>query len=86
MACSFDIQLKDEPHVYLNKARSTVEKLKGSMNGDDQAGNLSISTPIGDVRAEYTIQGNNVMHINVTEKPFFLSCDKIKTVLTEYIS
>jgi hypothetical protein len=85
MACSFDIQLKEEPHVYLNKARTAVEKLKGSLVGDDQAGSISVSTPIGDIKAEYAIQGNNVMHINVLDKPFFLSCDKIKMVLKEYI-
>lgn len=85
MSCKFDVTLKETPIVYINKAKSAIEKLSGQFQGDDKAGTLSVSTVIGDIRARYNIINEQIMHIEVLEKPFFLSCEKIQTVLREYI-
>jgi hypothetical protein len=85
MSCSFDIRLVEAPTVYIDKARSTVQKLKGDFSGDEAGGRLSVDTVIGTIAAAYSIRPDNVMHIEVLEKPFLLSCEKIKTVLREYL-
>jgi hypothetical protein len=85
MANTFELELKRPAADFIQKARSAAEKNGGTFTGDDKAGSLDISTPIGSIRASYAINGTTAT-ITIHDKPFFLSTDKIKSVLSQYIS
>lgn len=85
MAQSFNILLSGSADQFLGKAKTAVEKAGGTINGDEKAGNIAISTPIGSIKARYEILGATAT-IHVDDKPFFLTIDKIKSTLTQYLS
>ncbi len=85
MSCKFELHIKGNPEIYLAQAKAAIEKFKGTLTGDAECGELFVSTPIGKIKASYLIKEGNTMQVEVHEKPLFLSCDKIKTVLQEYI-
>lgn len=85
MSCSFEIQLREDPTAYIAKAKSAIARVNGSFVGDEHAGVIEAQTIIGDIGARYTITADRVMKIEVLEKPMLLSCNKIKSVLEEYL-
>lgn len=85
MSQSFSIPVPGTAAEFVTKARAAVEKAGGTLTGDDQAGSINISTPIGSIKARYAISGGSAT-IHVDDKPFFLTMDKIKATLTQYIS
>lgn len=80
MACDFDIQLKDSPEAFLSRAQSLAQKLNGSVDGDITKGAFRLSTPFGGVEGSYTVS-DAVVHINVAEKPFFMTCDSVAELM-----
>ncbi len=84
MSQSFNIPLSGSAEQFLGKAKTAVEKAGGTLNGDEKAGTIAISTPIGGIQARYEIVDTTAT-IHIDEKPFFLSVDKIRSTLTKYL-
>jgi hypothetical protein len=80
MACDFDLQLKDTPETFLEKAQSLTRKFNGGLEGDIKSGNFHLSTPFGSVAGSYTTAAA-VVHIVITDKPFFMSCDNVAELM-----
>jgi hypothetical protein len=85
MACDFDIQIKDSADAFLSRAQSLAQKLNGSVNGDTAKGSFNLSTPFGGVEGSYTV-ADAIVHINVTEKPFFMTCDSVAELMRGKLS
>lgn len=85
MSKSFSIPISGSADQFISKAKAAVEKAGGTLTGDNQAGSIAISTPVGSIKARYAILGGTAT-IYVDDKPFFLTIDKIRSTLTKYIS
>lgn len=84
MACNITI-INTEPKVALiDRLRTVVVSNGGTFNGDETQGNITVSTPIGDVEASYQIVDNNI-NIHVSSKPIFVSCNTIEEKLREFL-
>jgi hypothetical protein len=84
MACNITI-INTEPKVALiEKLKNVVESNEGTFNGDENQGNITVSTPIGNVEATYQIAGDDI-NINVSSKPFLVSCNTIEEKLREFL-
>lgn len=80
MACDFDIQLKDSPEAFLGRAQSLAQKLNGSVDGDIAKGAFHLSTPFGKVEGSYMVS-DAIVHIDISEKPFFMTCDSVAELM-----
>lgn len=78
--CNFSIDFTGSAANIITKAKQAIENAKGTFNGNESNGNFIINTPVGNVQGAYTITGST-MHVSVTDKPFFVSCDMIKEEL-----
>jgi hypothetical protein len=85
MACNIIIPLTKSPDEIISKAKQAIESQGGSFSGDNLQGNFSVPVPLGKVAAEYSISGQQ-LQINVTQKPFIVSCRKIESFLREQLA
>ena len=83
MECSFDVNFSGTAQQLLDKAKSATQSY-GSLNGDTSGGAFNVSALGISIKGNYTISGNTAS-INVTDKPFFLSCDTIKRYIDSKI-
>jgi hypothetical protein len=81
--CNFSIPFNSSPETLAAKAQQAIMGAGGSFQGDSTAGNFGVSTPLGDIRGSYTIQGSSIM-ITITNKPFLVSCGMIEKQLRGY--
>jgi hypothetical protein len=82
--CSFNIPFSGAADSLLQRARHEITRAGGSMNGDDLAGTFQAKTPIGSIQGNYLVQGQ-LMVMNITKKPFILSCKKIQRELEKLV-
>lgn len=85
MSCSIKVPFTGTSESVITKARNAINKAGGTFDGSDANGAFSLSTPVGDVRGSYNVNGN-VLEVDVTEKPFFVSCDMIEAQLQQYLT
>ena len=85
MAQSFEIDLKGSPAEFIKKAKTTLEKAGGTFTGDENKGNMAVSTPLGNISAHYEIAGTRAT-IHIDDKPFLLTVNTIKSALSKYLS
>jgi hypothetical protein len=78
--CNFSIDFTGSATHVITRAKQAIENARGTFNGNENSGNFTINTPVGNIQGAYTIMGST-MQVSVTDKPFFLSCDKIKEEL-----
>jgi hypothetical protein len=84
MSCTFNLPIKESPEAFEQKVKQAVEKAGGQLTQENGLAVFSISTPVGRVVGSYALQGNEAK-VDISDKPFFLSCDKIKEVLENYL-
>jgi hypothetical protein len=85
MSCNIKVPFTGTPESIVTKARNAISKAGGTFDGNDATGSFGLSTPVGDVRGAYTVNGN-VLEVTISEKPFFVSCDMIESQLAQYIN
>jgi hypothetical protein len=81
--CNFSIPFSSSPEALAAKAQQAIMGAGGSFQGDSTAGNFGVSTPLGDIRGNYTIQGSSIM-VSIVSKPFLVGCGMIEKQLREY--
>jgi hypothetical protein len=81
--CNFSIPFNSSPEALAAKAKQAISGAGGNFQGDSTAGNFDVSTPLGDIRGSYTIQGPSIM-VTITSKPFLVSCGMIEKQLRGY--
>lgn len=80
MACNFSIPVAGNTEQLINKARAAVQGQGGTFDGDMQKGNFTVSAFGNKIEGNYSINGDQ-MDINITDKPFLLSCGMIEGYL-----
>lgn len=82
--CSFTIGIPDMAGQTINKAKSAIEGQGGIFNGDLSSGTFSVQV-IGNIEGSYTVTGQ-VMNIEISSKPIFISCSQIEDFMKNQLS
>lgn len=85
MACTFDINITGSADSFVASAKSKVEENGGTFTGDASSGNFDVPLPLGQhISGDYAINGL-VVSINITHKPFVISCGAIESYINSHI-
>ena len=82
---SFEIMFNDSPKNLIDKIRKVATENNGKFTGDENTGEIEISTPAGKIHAAYKVE-NQLANIEILEKPFFLSEEMIKGQIVKLLS
>jgi hypothetical protein len=82
--CSFTFHFPVSPEELVRRVGDAVRGAGGSFSGDTAEGRYCLWTPIGSIAGNYLVSGQTIQ-IDVTDKPFILSCSLIEKKLNEYI-
>jgi hypothetical protein len=81
--CNFSIPFQSSAEDVAAQARTAILNAGGNFEGDSNAGMFDVSTPLGAIRGNYTID-QAVIHVSITSKPFIVSCGLIESQLRSY--
>lgn len=82
--CQFSIPFSGDPETLIKRVQQEIEKARGAFNGDSMQGNFEVKTPLGSIEGDYRIAGQEIS-IAITDKPFFISCERIEKELTGFM-
>ena len=76
----------DDLDSQVEKIRSLIEESGGRFDGDNQSGTFSGNVPLlGSFQGKYEVDGNRVT-IQITDKPFLVSCHTAESKIRDYFS
>ena len=78
--CRFSIPYSGDVNNILAKANTGITGAGGKFTGDASTGDFSLSTFLGAINGNYIVDAKH-LNITITDKPMFLSCDKIEEEL-----
>lgn len=79
--CQFNIPFSGDGESLIKRAKQELSKAGGTFNGDAAQGNFEVKTPVGSIEGNYNIAGQQIF-ISITDKPFFISCERIQKELS----
>lgn len=82
--CNFSLSFNQPIEQLIEKAKNAITSRGGSFTGNNQAGDYSISTPVGSIQGTYTVGGNKI-NFTIIKKPLLVSCSKIEDELRKYL-
>ncbi len=85
MSCNFEIPVKDNVDAALEKARKAVESQNGTFTGDNNSGSFELNVFGNFIKGSYTIK-DQMLNLEITDKPFFVPCNMIENFLMKQIS
>ena len=80
MSCTINLPFSGSADAIVNKAKSAIEGQGGSFTGDNQNGSFSVSVMGSSIAGSYAVEGN-MLNLLITDKPFFVSCGMIESML-----
>ncbi len=78
--CNFTIPFSGNADEIFTKAKNVVESQGGFFAGDASSGNFSIEVFGNKIAGDYSVAGSDLT-INITDKPFFVPCATIESML-----
>lgn len=82
--CRFKIQLKTSPEVLYQKALSIGRQHKATMYGNTHEGSFEVKLLGYILRGKYYVM-SNVLNVEITSKPLFISCKAIEKAIVNFI-
>lgn len=87
--CKFDFIIKNDPEVFYERIKNLIENEGGYIRGDKNSGVIQITKRFvlvikATITANYSIS-NNIIYIDVTEKPRMISCADIQNEVQKKI-
>lgn len=83
--CNFAIEYPKSKDQMVNQLKIAIEsQTDGIFQGDISAGLFSFSAKGFDLAGNYTINGDTVA-VQITKKPWLLSCNKIEREIKKYL-
>lgn len=79
-ACTFMVSFSGEASSIISKAKNAIEKQEGTFSGDDKSGSFHLSVLSNTIAGSYTVEGQQLSLV-ITEKPFFVPCSTIESLL-----
>jgi hypothetical protein len=83
MSNSFSVTVPGSIDTAIAMAKTAITTEGGSFMGDNQSGQFTGTSPIGDVKGNYTVAGN-VVNITITEKPFLAPMSLIEQKIRDF--
>ena len=83
--CNISIPFTDSVSGALAKAKAAIENQNGSFNGDDNSGNFEVTFLGNTIKGSYSVTGQT-LNLVITNKPFFVPCSTIESLLLKEIS
>jgi hypothetical protein len=77
MACTFTIEFTATPAAVISNIQTRVLANNGTFAGDNTSGNFSVPVPTSHIEGAYNIIEQQIT-LDITNKPFFLSCSQIQ--------
>jgi hypothetical protein len=84
-ACNFSIPFTKPVAEILEKAKQTVESQNGNFTGDDKEGKFDVNVFGNTVIGSYVVV-EQVLNIDIIEKPFMVPCSMIESFLTSKLN
>lgn len=81
--CNFTIPFTGSAKDLIARAKKAVASAGGTFKGNTSKGSIEIKKPVHIV-GNYSISGQN-LKVTITKKPFFVSCNLIKSELSKLI-
>ncbi|HEY5368557.1 MAG TPA: hypothetical protein VIJ75_06140 [Hanamia sp.] len=82
--CNFTLPFNGSPLKAIEKARAAIEGQNGNFTGDETAGNFDVSIYGNTIKGYYNVTGQ-ILNLVITEKPFFVPCSTIESLLSKQI-
>ena len=82
MACDFTITFTSTPAELVATAKTKVLENEGTFTGDVNAGSFYIPVLLSHIDGTYMISGRNMM-VEISHKPFFLTCNQVKQYIED---
>ncbi len=82
--CQFSIPFSGDSETLIKRVKQETERAGGAFSGDSQSGNFGVKTALGSIEGNYQIAGQEIS-IAITDKPFFISCERIQKELTGFM-
>lgn len=80
MSCQFTIPFTGRPNDILSKAKFAIHSQDGTFNGDESAGDFSVSVLGSIIKGSYAVAGQQ-LNIVIESKPFLIPCSTIESFL-----
>jgi hypothetical protein len=84
-ACNFTLPFNESALKAIEKARAAIESQNGKFNGDETSGDFEVAIFGNIIKGYYNVTGQ-VLNLTITEKPFFVPCSTIESLLLKQIS
>ena len=68
----------------IKNATVAIENNGGDFTPTENGGSFDIPVPMGSIQGNFTWY-EGIAQVDITGKPFFVSCDMIQSKLTEYL-
>jgi hypothetical protein len=78
--CSFKFKIEAAPAETIKKVKTKIEEEGGNFNGDENKGNFSLPTPIGEIEGGYKVTADE-LKIDIYKKPSFIPCSMLESEL-----
>lgn len=78
--CTFTIPFSGNASEIVDKAKATIEKQDGTFTGDEKSGAFHLSVMGNTIAGSYTVEGQDLSLV-ISEKPFFVPCSTIESLL-----
>ncbi|MEQ1553916.1 MAG: hypothetical protein ABL929_07055 [Ferruginibacter sp.] len=84
-ACNFSVTFSKPAEEILAKAKETVESQQGTFIGDNSAGRFDVSVFGNTIVGTYSVV-EQILNIDIIEKPFMVPCSMIESFLTSKLN
>ena len=82
--CRFQFDFRGSSEILLEQIRTRLAGAGGTLTGSTEQGSFSLGTPVGQFRGTYRVEVSTIV-LEVTDKPFFVSCGAIEAALAPYL-
>ncbi len=83
--CNISIPFTNTVSAAIAKAKGAIENQNGTFKGDENSGEFEVSVFGNMIKGSYSVTGKT-LHIIITNKPFFVPCSTIESLLLKEIS
>ena len=83
--CNISIPFTDPVSGAIAKAKAAIEAQNGTFNGDENSGNFEVTFLGNTIKGSYSVTGQR-LNLVITNKPFFVPCSTIESMLLKEIS
>lgn len=83
--CNFSINYpKPKEELVAQLKAAILAQSNAQFQGDQNAGIFGLTVMGFDIAGKYTIEGDDI-EVNITDKPFLVSCNRIESELRKYL-